>query len=104
MAAVLCVAISTSRVYFSFIKSSVAQLSICIYKQFEMKRARSIWKAFKMAGAGFFEDNAFKLSASLSYYTVFALGPLIIMIISLAGLFFGQEAVQGRVYMQLNGL
>lgn len=104
MAAVLCVAISTSRVYFSFIKSSVAQLSICIYKQFEMKRAHSIWKAFKMAGAGFFEDNAFKLSASLSYYTVFALGPLIIMIISLAGLFFGQEAVQGRVYMQLNGL
>jgi membrane protein len=70
----------------------------------KMKRARSIWKAFKMAGIGFIEDNAFKLSASLSYYTVFALGPLLVMIISLAGIFFGREAVEGRVYTQLNGL
>lgn len=69
-----------------------------------MKRARSFWKAFKMAGIGFIEDNAFKLSASLSYYTVFALGPLLVMIISLAGIFFGREAVEGRVYTQLNGL
>ena len=69
-----------------------------------MKRARSIWKAFKMAGLGFMEDNAFTLSASLSYYTVFALGPLLVIIISLAGIFFGQEAVQGKIYMQLNGL
>lgn len=69
-----------------------------------MKRARSIWKAFKMAGIGFIDDNALKLSASLSYYTVFALGPLLVMIMSLAGIFFGREAVQGRVYTQLNGL
>jgi membrane protein len=70
----------------------------------EMKRAHSFWKAFKMAGYGFIEDNAFKLSASLSYYTVFALGPILVMVISLAGIFFGREAVQGRVYTQLNGL
>lgn len=53
---------------------------------------------------GFINDNAFKLSASLSYYTVFALGPLLIIIISLAGIFFGREAVQGKLYSQLNGL
>lgn len=70
----------------------------------EMKRARSIWKAFKMACTGFIDDNALRLSASLSYYTVFALGPLLIMIISLAGIFFGREAIQGKLYMQLNGL
>src|SRR5262245_33313040 len=69
-----------------------------------MKKARSIWKAFKMAGLAFIEDNGFKLSASLSYYTVFALGPLLIIIMSLAGIFFGREAVQGKVYTQLNGL
>jgi len=69
-----------------------------------MKRARSVWKAFKMASVGFIDDNAFKLSASLSYYTVFALGPLLVMIISLAGIFFGREAVEGRVYTQLHGL
>lgn len=58
----------------------------------------------KNAGAGFINDNAFKLSASLSYYTIFALCPLLIIIISLAGIFFGREAVQGKIYWQLNGL
>ena len=53
---------------------------------------------------GFVEDNAFKLSASLSYYTIFALGPLFIIIISLAGIFYGRDAVQGEFYMQLNDL
>jgi len=69
-----------------------------------MKRIRSFWKALKMAGEGFIEDNAFKLSASLSYYTIYALGPLFVIIISLAGIFFGNDAVEGRLYAQLNGL
>ena len=68
-----------------------------------MSRIKSLWKIIHDAGNGFVEDNAFKLSASLSYYTVFALAPLLIIIISLASL-FGQDAVQGRIYMQLNGL
>lgn len=67
-------------------------------------KVRSLGKALKNATIGFIEDNAFKLSASLSYYTVFALGPLLIIIISLAGIFFGKEAVQGRVYTQLTEL
>jgi len=57
-----------------------------------------------MAGSGFIEDNAFKLSASLSYYTIYALGPLLVIIISLAGIFFGEDAVEGRLYLQLVGL
>lgn len=50
------------------------------------------------------DDNAFKLSASLSYYTVFSIGPVLIIVISLAGLFWGREAVQGRIFWELNGL
>jgi membrane protein len=69
-----------------------------------MKRLKSTLKVFKNAGAGFIDDNAFKLSASLSYYTIFALGPLIIIIISLAGIVYGKEATQGEFYMQLNDL
>jgi len=67
-------------------------------------KAKSLGTALKNAGIGFINDNAFKLSASLSYYTVFALGPLIIIIISLTGIFFGKEAVQGKIYGQLNDL
>ena len=69
-----------------------------------MKKLKSILSLFKNAGLGFVNDNAFKLSASLSYYTIFALCPLLIIMISLAGIFFGRDAVQGKIYWQLNGL
>jgi membrane protein len=52
----------------------------------------------------FIDDNALNLSASLSYYTVFSLPPLLIIIISLSGIFFGTEAVKGELFGQINGL
>src|SRR5215210_7284364 len=69
-----------------------------------MQKIKGLGKALKNAAIGFVDDNAFKLSASLSYYTVFALGPLLIIIISLTGIFFAKDAVQGRVYGQLTQL
>ena len=69
-----------------------------------MHKIKGLGQALKNAAIGFVNDNAFKLSASLSYYTIFALGPLLIIIISLTGIFFGKEAVQGRVYGQLTEL
>ncbi len=45
-----------------------------------------------------------KLSAALSYYTIFSLPPLLIIIISLSGFFFGAEAVRGEIFGQINGL
>jgi membrane protein len=69
-----------------------------------MPRKRSFLTVLKSSLKCFIEDNAFKLSASLSYYTVFSLGPLLIIIISLAGMFYGKEAVQGEIYGQINGL
>lgn len=64
---------------------------------------KKYWDSIKKAFTGFMDDNAFKLSASLSYYTVFSLGPVLIIIISLAGIFFGREAVQGRIDNQIQG-
>ncbi|MFL5740344.1 MAG: YihY/virulence factor BrkB family protein [Flavisolibacter sp.] len=69
-----------------------------------MKKIRKVLSLLKHTAIAFTEDNAFKLSASLSYYTIFALGPLLIIIISLAGIFFGEDAVRGRIYEQINGL
>jgi membrane protein len=62
------------------------------------------WRILKRAGVEFINDNGMKLSASLSYYTIFAIGPVLIIMISLAGIFYGREAVQGKIYYQLNGL
>lgn len=53
---------------------------------------------------GFTEDRALKLSAALSYYTVFSMAPLLLLLISLAGLFFGRDAIQGHVFSEMNGL
>jgi len=50
------------------------------------------------------EDDVLKLSAALSYYTIFSLPPLLIIIISIAGFFFGSDAVRGELFGQINGL
>jgi membrane protein len=64
---------------------------------------RSFFKVLKKAALAFLEDNALKLAASLSYYTIFSMGPIIIIVISLVGIFYGREAVQGRIYGQVKG-
>jgi membrane protein len=53
---------------------------------------------------GFMADKGLKLSASLAYYTIFSMAPLLLLIISLAGAFFGKEAIEGGVFTELNGL
>src|SRR5215208_5938175 len=60
-----------------------------------------IWPAAKGSFNGFSEDKVTKLSASLAYYTIFSLGPLLIVVIFLSGIFFGQEAAQGTVFTQM---
>ncbi len=54
-----------------------------------------IWFLLKETLNQFVSDNATKLSASLSYYTIFSLPALLIIIIYLAGIFFGAETVRG---------
>ncbi len=65
---------------------------------------KKIWYLLKETFHEFIDDNAIKLSAALSYYTVFSLPPLLIIIISLCGIFFGSEAVKGELFGQINGL
>lgn len=62
------------------------------------------WYLLKNSAIEFSDDNAIKLSASLSYYTIFAIPPLMIIIITLCGFFFGKEAVTGQLYGQINGM
>ena len=62
-----------------------------------------VWKSLKDAAGGFSDDKVTKLSASLAYYTGFSLAPLLILLMSISTLVFGQEAVQGEVNDQLSG-
>jgi len=52
----------------------------------------------------FSDDNAIKLSASLSYYTLFSLPPLLVIIIALGGIFLGEEAIRGELVGQIEGM
>ena len=49
-------------------------------------------------------DKASRLAAALAYYTAFSLAPLLVIVIGIAGLAFGQEAAEGRIVGQLGGL
>lgn len=56
------------------------------------------------AGNECYEDNVVKLSASLAYYTVFAIGPLLLVVVSFAGLFFEQTEITDKIYFQIESL
>ncbi|HEX6846788.1 MAG TPA: YhjD/YihY/BrkB family envelope integrity protein, partial [Chitinophagaceae bacterium] len=66
-----------------------------------MKKLKTIWKVTVESFKSFIRDKIPKYSASLAYTTVFSLGPLLIVIIFLCSLFFGQEATEGRIYEQM---
>ena len=67
-------------------------------------KAKKIGYLLKDTFNEFVTDDGMKLSAALSYYTIFALPPLLIIIINLSGFFFGAEAVKGELFGQINGL
>jgi membrane protein len=68
------------------------------------QRALTVWTLLKDTASEFLDDNAIKLSASLSFYTIFSLPPLLLVIISLSGIFFGKEAVRGEIFGQINNI
>lgn len=68
------------------------------------KKIKNVYSYLKQVFTEFAEDNILKYSASLAYYTVFSIAPLLIIIISIFGALFGREAIQGDVYKQIKGL
>jgi membrane protein len=69
-----------------------------------MKKVSVYWRVIKKAAFDFDNDHGFKLAASLSYSMIFAVGPLLIVVISLAGIFWGRQAYQGHIYEQIKDL
>lgn len=63
---------------------------------------KSLWKVLMTTFSNFSSDNGLKLSASLAYYTIFSIAPLLILILSLAGIFLGPDAVSMRLYKQID--
>lgn len=69
-------------------------------KQFFKKLPKVLITTFK----AFSDDKGMKLSASLAYYTIFSIGPLLLLVMSLASKILGGDAIEGRIFSELNGL
>lgn len=63
--------------------------------------ARLAWPITKETASEFMEDNVLRLAAALAYYAMFSLGPLLVIVIAVAGLFFDKAAVQQEVMQQV---
>lgn len=62
------------------------------------------WQILKAAAMAWIDDFAPSMGAALSYYTLFSLAPLLVIVIAIAGLVFGQDAAQGAIIAQLGGI
>ncbi len=62
------------------------------------------WQIFRAAANAWMDDYAPSMGAALSYYTLFSLAPLLVLIIAIAGMVFGQDAAQGAIIAQLQGI
>lgn len=65
---------------------------------------RAWWSLVKQAGNAWIDDYAPSMGAALSYYSMFSLAPLLLIVIAIAGLVFGEEAARGEVFGQIRGL
>jgi membrane protein len=66
--------------------------------------ATTAWNLLKETFSDWTEDKAPRLAAALAYYTVFALAPLLLIAIAVAGFFFGREAATNQIGQQISGL
>lgn len=67
-------------------------------------RAAEWMQVLREAGAAWVEDDVPSRGAALAYYTVFAVAPMLLIAMAVAGLAFGVEAARGELVAQLRGL
>jgi len=72
--------------------------------KYSMIKIKALWQILKDAGISFQQHKVLKYSASLSFYTIFAIGPMLLVIIYISSLFWGRQAIEGTVYNQISGL
>ncbi len=66
--------------------------------------ARQIWALIQDAGNGWSEHHASRIGAALAFYTVFSLGPILLLAVVVAGFFFGQGSARGEIHQQISAM
>lgn len=68
------------------------------------KRIKNFFILIKQSAVDFIADDALKYSASLSYYTIFSVAPMLIMAIAIGSILFGRNAIEGHLFGQINSI
>ena len=63
---------------------------------------KDLWSILKQSFSDFIDNKVFKLSAALAFYTIFSLPAMLIIVISVSGIFYGREAIEGSLYHQIS--
>jgi membrane protein len=64
----------------------------------------AVWTVLKETVLGFINDEALSRGAAIAFYTVTSIAPVLLIVIAIAGLAFGQDAAQNAIAAQLSGL
>ena len=67
-------------------------------------KPKQLFDLCRKAVMAWVDDYAPSMGAAISYYTIFSLAPLLVIVIAIAGALFGREAAQGQIVAQLSGL
>src|SRR3954447_25543196 len=65
---------------------------------------RQGWRLTRRAASAWSADYAPSMGAALSYYALFSIAPLLLIVIGVAGFFFGAEAARGELFQEISGL
>jgi membrane protein len=65
---------------------------------------KTVWQPVKDTWTDFTSDKATRLAAALAFYTIFSIGPMLLIVIAVAGAVWGREAVSGALVQQIGGL
>src|SRR3954463_14165864 len=67
-----------------------------------MKTLSAAWHLLRDTFAGFIDDEALSWGASIAYYTLFSIAPVLLVVVAIAGLVFGRDAAEGAIVDQFS--
>lgn len=65
---------------------------------------KDVWTTVKETASDWSDDNASRLAAALAYYSLLSLAPLLVIVIAVAGFFYGPDAARGKIAGELGAV
>src|ERR1044071_7204239 len=67
-------------------------------------RTGRVWQMIKVTFQEWWNDDVFRMSASLAFYTIFSIAPVLLIVVGLASLFYVRETAVDRIVSEIQGL